>query len=253
MKTNFLTRLKESIVHIFGGTILQDTSPNLSAEESLNDKYLFDFKQGYRTNWSSNNFISLPTNDGAIDGVTESIESSRTIKPSKIIVKPIDVINELQTVPTPFSVGYLDEKISVLQDKSELIRQQYAKQEVTALIERLTNRKKYAENKAFFDNFENTTQENIDKLLDKYALEMHPSDIFIPEFPDDAIKIMKDYTKKVKAISGKSPVYYVIAEPDKFRKAYEKRDPILLVQSPFGFYYQILGAWDKEMLYLPEL
>ena len=38
-----------------------------------------------------------------------------------------------------------------------------------------------------------------------------------------------------------------------FRKAYEKRDPILLAQSPFGFYWQILGAWDKEMLLLGEL
>ena len=51
----------------------------------------------------------------------------------------------------------------------------------------------------------------------------------------------------------KKPVFYVIAEPDKFRKAYEKRDPILLVQSPFGFYWQILGAWDKEMILLSEL
>jgi len=33
----------------------------------------------------------------------------------------------------------------------------------------------------------------------------------------------------------------------------EKRDPILLAQSPFGFYYNILGAWEKEMVYLPEL
>ena len=38
-----------------------------------------------------------------------------------------------------------------------------------------------------------------------------------------------------------------------FEKQYERRDPILLAQSPFGFYYHILGAWDTEMLYLPEL
>ena len=49
------------------------------------------------------------------------------------------------------------------------------------------------------------------------------------------------------------PIFYVIATEDKFRKAYEKRDPILLVQSPFGFYWQILGAWDKEMILLSEL
>jgi hypothetical protein len=246
MPNKFKTRLKESIVHLFGGTVIQDYGASLNGvgNESLQDNFLFDFKQGYRTSWIGGGTI-------AVNGQSSSGEPFTP--PAKIIIKPIDVINELQTVPTPFDVNYLDEKISVLEAKSELIRQQYAKQEVTALIERLTNRKQYAENKAFFDKFENTTQEKIDELLAKYALEMHPSDIFVPEFPDDAIKIMKDYTKKVKAISGESPVYYVIAEPADFRKAYEKRDPILLAQSPFGFYYQILGAWDKEMLILSEL
>ena len=37
------------------------------------------------------------------------------------------------------------------------------------------------------------------------------------------------------------------------QEKYKQRDPILLVQSPFGFYWQILGAWDKEMLILSEL
>jgi uncharacterized lipoprotein len=47
--------------------------------------------------------------------------------------------------------------------------------------------------------------------------------------------------------------FYVIAEEKSFKSAAEKRDPILLVQSPFGFYWQILGAWDKEMILLSEL
>lgn len=246
MPNKFKTRLKESIVHLFGGTVIQDYGATLNGvgEESLQDNFLFDFKQGYRTSWNGSGSI-------AVNGQSSSGE--QFVPPAKIIIKPIDVINELQTMPTPFEINYLDEKISVLKSKEELIRQQYAKQEVAALIERLTNRKQYAENKAFFDKFENTTQEKIDDLLAKYELEMHPSDIFVPEFPDDAIKIMKDYTKKVKAISGKNPVYYVIAEPAHFKKVDGKRDPILLVQSPFGFYYQILGAWDKEMLILSEL
>ncbi len=82
---------------------------------------------------------------------------------------------------------------------------------------------------------------------------MKTSDIFVPEFPDDAIKIMKSYTDKMALICNKKPVFYVIAEEKDFQKKYEKRDPILLVQSPFGFYWQILGAWDKEMLLLSEL
>ena len=82
---------------------------------------------------------------------------------------------------------------------------------------------------------------------------MKTSDIFIPEFPDEAIKAMTDYTEKMEAVCGKKPVFYVIAEHDKFKEAFKKRDPILLVQSPFGFFWQIIGAWDKEMILLSEL
>jgi hypothetical protein len=175
------------------------------------------------------------------------------VVPKKIKVKPKDVLNELETVPTPFSLIGLDEKIEILKDKEKLIVQYYAKREVSALIERLENRKKYQENKVFFDNFANTTDEKIDMLLGKYQLVMKTSDIFIPEFPDDAIKVMKDYTEKLEEICGKKPIFYVIAEEKEFKKAYEKRDPILLVQSPFGFYWQILGAWNEEMLLLSNL
>jgi hypothetical protein len=64
---------------------------------------------------------------------------------------------------------------------------------------------------------------------------------------------MKLYREEFAKFSDKQLVFYVIAEAEDFEKADDKRDPILLVQSPFGFYYQILGAWDKEMLILHEL
>jgi hypothetical protein len=147
----------------------------------------------------------------------------------------------------------LEDKIEVLKYKKDLIVQSYSRREVEALIERLENRRRWADVKGFFDEFQNTTDEKIDQLLDKYDLVMNTSDLFVPEFPDDAIAVMKQYTEQMDRLCGKKPVFYVIAEPDKFRKAYEKRDPILLVQSPFGFYWQILGAWDKEMILLSEL
>jgi len=219
-------------------------------DSGMNDKYLFDFKNyasDYR-NAGGTGFI----NGSIVTGGEVGNESFDTT-PKKVVVKPVDVLNELETVPTPFSLALLDDKISILKEKSKLIVQHYAKREVNALIERLENRKKYVDNKEFFDKFQNTTDEKIDKLLGKYKLVMKSSDIFVPEFPDDAINIMKEYTEKMDLICGKKPIFYVIAEEANFKKAYEKRDPILLVQSPFGFYYQILGAWDKEMLLLSEL
>ena len=57
--------------------------------------------------------------------------------PEKITVKPIDVLNEIETVPNPFTMALLDEKIGILKDKEKLIKQDYSKREVSALIERL--------------------------------------------------------------------------------------------------------------------
>ena len=97
------------------------------------------------------------------------------------------------------------------------------------------------------------TQEWFADLLKKYELVHRSADLFIPEFPDIAIKIMKEYEGKCVTITKKKPVFYVIATEDSFKKQIKRRDPILLVQSPFGFFWQILGGWDKAMMLLSEL
>jgi hypothetical protein len=219
-----------------------------SGNSELQDNYLFDFKN-YASQYNSfgGGNISVPTEGNIVSG-------GETYKPTqKIKIKPIEVLEELEKVPTPFSITLLDEKIEMLKDKEKLIAQSYAKREISALLERLENRKYYVDNKNFFDSFQNTTDEKIQILLDKYELVMKTSDIFVPEFPKEAIEIMKNYTKLVGKICNKKPYYYVIATSDNFNEVDKKRDPILLVQSPFGFFWQILGAWDKEMLILSEL
>ena len=242
---NFFAKRKENNNH---------ASFTLSSSDGLDETFLFDFKNyqsGYRGGSSLNTFI--------VSGSSFDVDSENTpaklddAKPKKIAVKPIDVVNELETIPTPWTLSNLQDKIEILEYKRDLITQKYSKREVEAMIERLENRKKWDKFKKFFDGYQNTTDEKIDDLLDKYDLVMKTSDLFVPEFPDVAIQTMKSYTENMMKLCKKKPVFYVIAEPDKFRKAYEKRDPILLVQSPFGFYWQILGAWDKEMMLLSEL
>lgn len=219
--------------------------------------YIFDFKN-YSAQ-SGGNVLSFLGGTGRVNirtsggDLTENVVDGPEIT-EPVRLKPKDVLNELETVPTPWSLVGIDQKLFVLNDKKKLITQEYALREVDALIERLTNRKGYEKHKDFYNSFQNTTDEKLGVLLEKHKhLVQKGADIFIPEFPDDAVQVMKDYTEKTLDVCGKKPVFYVIAEDSKFQKAYEKRDPILLVQSPFGFYWQILGAWDKEMLLLSEL
>ena len=174
-------------------------------------------------------------------------------KPQKIQAKPIDVKNELNKIPTPFSLEGLEVKIDLLKSKIELSQNDEAKKELQGMIVCLENRKKFLDYKIFFDNFQTTDRGLIDDLLKKYELVMKPSDIFIPEFPAEAVAIMRKYTEVVKQITNKKPNFYVIATSDNFKSLDKKRDPILLAQSPFGFFWYILGAWDKEMMLLSEL
>lgn len=262
--------IKEAVESIVAQNSLQGQNAIVtSSSDGLDDTYLFDFKN-WQSAYSSSGFgvftsnprmtegrpvdvESLPTEGTFLINTTPSLGNDKT-KVLNIKVTPKSVLSELETVPTPFTLMGIDDKISVLKDKEKLITQKYAKREVGHLIERLENRRKYNEHKQFFDSYQNTTDEKIDVLLKKYDhLRMKAADLFIPEFPDDAVKTMTAYTERVNVICGKKPVYYAIADDKDFKKAYEKRDPILLVQSPFGFFWQILGAWDEEMILLQEL
>lgn len=230
------------------------------ANVGLDDTFIFDFKNygslytefGAGGATVSAGIMAVPTIDADAPNVSDS--EPTTSAPHKVYLKPIEVLKELETVPTPFNLSNLDDKIEMLKIKERIIVQHYSKREVNALIQRLDNRKKYAEHRTFFDSFQNTTDEKINVLLQNHShLELNTSDLFIPEFPDEAIKIMEAYREKCNLICGKKPVFYVIAPTSEFRKKLKDRDPILLVQSPFGFFWQILGAWDAEMLHLSEL
>lgn len=228
-----------------------DHVESMYSSNELDDTYVFDFKN-WTSQYSGGGFLDVGT--PIAFGSTGSVSEQENKVEHKIKLKPIEALDQLERVPTPWDLVGLDDKIFVMKDKEKLIVQSYAKREVKAIIERFQNRKHYNEHKTFFDNFQNTTDEKIADLLKNHDhLVMKTSDIFVPEFPNEAIKIMKDYTEKVNLVCGKKPVFYVIAMQGQFQKAYEKRDPILLVQSPFGFYWQILGAWDEEMLLLSEL
>ena len=221
--------------------------------DSQEEIYLYDFISEYQNGV----FISSsPISGGVVSGVNDAVAISSTLEtiPPKIILKPIDVFNELETIPSPISLENLEEKITVLKMKKGFIKNNvYAKKEVIDMITRLENRRKYNEFKDFFEQFDNTTTEKINTLINKYELVLKTSDLFISKFPKEAMDIMVSYKNNVQKLCNKSPIFYVIAEQSMFKVEDKKNDPILLVQSPFGIYWQILGAWDKELILLEEL
>jgi len=230
-------------------------------DSGMNDNYMISF-QGDQ--WGGNvpqvvgvGFSSEGSNDGG--------KPPKEMPKQEIQVKPIDVVKELQRSPTNWSLNGLDDKINIVKAKKDLVSQSTAGRDLSALLLCLENRKKCYDDyeyepdktmtfKAFFEQWDTTNEANIHTLTEKYSnLQFNPADIFVPELPDIAAKTMIDYDHAVRKLCDKRPRFYVIADKKDFNKKYQARDPILLVQSPFGVYYHILGAWDTEMQYLPEL
>ena len=112
----------------------------MSSSDGLDGTFLFDFKNyqsGYRGNGASltTTFMNYSGSNDSEDDNGSSLEIVK--KPGKIAVKPIDVVNELETIPTPWTLSNLQDKIEILEYKRDLITQKYSRREVVAMIERL--------------------------------------------------------------------------------------------------------------------
>ena len=159
---------------------------------------------------------------------------------------------------------YLDKEIKNLSKKLKLIYVQknstgggsyYGKQEIESVIERLENRKQIKKVKDVIEKYPHTTSALINKVLEDHKhLRFALSSEFVPDLPQEAIDSMVEYNQMCQTLCGKDTVFYLIAEKEDFEQKNKRRDPILLAESPFGFFFQVLGAWDdKHIIFLEEL
>jgi hypothetical protein len=207
-------------------------------------------------NWDQN-VITLTQLEDHINGKKPKKETSKTpeLTPKEI--------HKLKTLHTTFLLktdeAYIDDQIQQFKDKLNLIKMnEYdvsrGTNEIGSILVRFENRKKYAEFKEFFEEFAYTTTEKINDLIRAHDyLKIDKVDTFLADMPADAIDVMKHYNKETTELCRKKAVFYIIANKKDFEKKDKRRDPILLAQSPFGHFWQILGAWDEEMLLLDEL
>ncbi len=154
---------------------------------------------------------------------------------------------------------YVEEQLQTFKEKLNLIKSDEfdmsrGVNEIASIVMRLKNRKKYPEVKDFFEQFAYTTTDRVDKVINNHShLKLGGIEQFIADMPKEASDIMKNYSAKTQLLCNKNAVFYIIADQKDFKKTQQRRDPILLAQSPFAHVWQILGAWDKEMIFLEEL
>ncbi|MDD2731429.1 MAG: hypothetical protein PHW33_04900 [Candidatus Portnoybacteria bacterium] len=207
--------------------------------------------------WSTNPANQGLSSTSIIEKSTEQTKKKQTkITPKKIY--EMKMLND-NTLKINTDHEYINIQIKQFKDKLSLIKlSEYdftrGITEISSIILRLQNRKKYFQHQNFFNKYPYTTTSKLIECIKKHNyLKLDKAEQFLIDLPEEAIHEMKEYEKRTKMLCNKKPIFYILADKKDFEKTEKRKDPILLVQSPFGHIWQILGAWDKEMLLLDEL
>jgi len=253
---------------LFGKDIFEFRGKNAllfesSSQQMKKEEYLPDFYEGMGENPDFERFVVMEDTTAPGRGVAVPIKKKKKEKGLGYKITPKGVYEFKYLDKEGFEVNtnkkFIDEQIEQFKDKLNLINVKEfdmarGVREISSILIRLENRKKYAEFKKFYEEFPYTVTSKIDEVI-KIHKHLHLGKVhqFMADMPKEAVKVMKDYTSNTKKLCTKKPLFYVIADKKDFQKTNKRKDPILLAQSPFGHSWQILGAWDEEVLFLEEL
>lgn len=228
-------------------------------KKAKKETHLYDFAQHGNASGQdvleASEFIEFVSDDGLTKTSKEKTKKS-TITPKELY--KLGTLNQSKMAIKCDSV-YVKAEQEKLRKKLSLIRgdsggSRYGRLELTSMIERLENRRHFSEFEGVINEYPHTTSAAINDVINAHSnLRFKEASEFIPDMPDDAVAAMEDYRQMCQALCDKDPVFYIVADKKDFGEKDRRRDPILLAQSPFGFIWQILGAWDEEMIYLGDL
>lgn len=243
------------------GSILLESSINKVKES----KFLIDFHKDTGGDGLSGGIISdwIAVQSTAAGAAIVGPGVDKAVKDGKKQLTPKEVNNLKMLHDETFKLNtdakYVDGQLADFKDKLALIQsEEYdmrrGTNEIASIIQRLENRKKYSLVKDVFEEFPYTTTSRINKVVkENDHLQLGQVAQFMADMPAEATAAMKRYNEGTQRLCGKQAVFYIVADKKDFKKSDRRRDPILLAQSPFGHFWQILGAWDEEMMFLEEL
>ena len=252
-------------IKLFGKSLFEakkskiDQVMGLATQAVQESKYLPDFHGG----WNNNGGVIWEIAQQPIATKIEDASKKKKVEKEKIKLTPKGVFELKLLNNESFKLNtnseYIENQLSNFKDKLGMIKaEEYdmrrGVEEIGSIVVRLENRKKYPEVKDFFEEFPYTSTSKIDGMLKLHDhLKLGKIAQFIADMPKEAVEVMKKYNENTEKVCKKKAVFYIIADKKDFEVSNKRRDPILLAQSPFGHFWQILGAWDEEMMFLEEL
>ena len=233
-RLNYVSSWRESTVPIDNEVLLSRRDRNRNFNEPMDPS------------------VPLPSNS--------DVEKERNTQDTRIAAKPVEVVGEIMMEQPTFVLADLKKQIKVVSNRIKVLREQgvneHNLQNEHIALEYLKARERYPQVYKLF-KWPTTNQTKVLALQNKYKLHTTPLNEWSKLIPQEAISEIEKFAKACFEVSKKyKPEFRVIVDQlswDELQKEKKRRDPILLALSPFGNWYYILGAWDKEVEYVDDL
>ena len=214
----------------------------------------------YRSGWDMRDRIEPIISISDLTNGENIYTSSRDIqkKDKRIEKKPVEVFKEIISKIPEIDCSNLDEKIKIVTNRMDVLESAGVKtSDEKDAIDFLKARQKLIKVKDEF-KWATVTFEKVEKLCNKYKLKEVAIDNFYKTLPMEAIDELEKFITVYKKVSNVKPILRLII--DDFNRDGKKKigkeqrkDPILLASSPFGKWYYLLGAWDREVEIIDDL
>ena len=170
----------------------------------------------------------------------------------RIKKKPVEIFEEIISEKPQINLKDLPKQIKLIKERMKTLRDHMRgidfKQEEQALGY-LIARKKYEKHKDKF-KWAITNGDLIKKLCKKYKIKKTSVSLYYRNIPKEGVDEIKKFGEAFKQVSRQDPLFELIID-DGGKET--RKDPILLAASPFGNWYYVLGAWDKEVEIVDDL
>ncbi len=203
-------------------------------------------KNLFKNLWNENTTTVTLSNDTLWTSISKDSKDKRIMK------KPVDIFEEIIGEIPKININNLDKQIKLVKERRSILKQHLRntnfKHEDMA-INYLKARKKYMKHKDKF-KWAITNDTLIEKLCEKYKVKKVSIENFYRNIPKEGVDEIKKFGEALSYINGRDPLFKLIIDDGGEE---ETKDPILIAASPFGNWWYVLGAWDKEVEIVDKL
>lgn len=183
---------------------------------------------------------------------------------NRIAKKPVEVFREIILEPTEcpqIDFEDLRGKITLVERRRFILREEVGMHETPdedeALIFLYARQKLQKLKGKHMFAWPVTTKTKVEKLCKTYKLDLVGFKAYYKTVPMEAIDELEKFCAEYEKFTDTEPDLKLIIDdasaPNEHQSYERKKDPILLASSPFGRWYHILGAWDREVEVVDEL